>query len=236
MEWSTSSFPGPQEDTTSTTAGTHPDRLPIGQFLFPQSSAAPVPQPADYSMFANHPYGAFTSIAGPPCSIEPHVWTVNPTGGLSSERNIPPQGGVAQTAQAPFAYDEIPAESLDLLYASTRITSGQPLPLPGDWKDTNADTNPAWHAPNSAMSHQLHPAPGSRIPRAPSRARSPPTFECKWEGCSSSTRFSTEGDLVRHLKSIHISPDAYSCLVCGQSFGRKDHLRYHRRRRHCCLV
>ncbi|RAK92211.1 hypothetical protein BO79DRAFT_225287 [Aspergillus costaricaensis CBS 115574] len=162
MEWPTSSFPGSQEEST------HPDRFPIGQFLFPQSSAAPV--------------------------IEPRVCTVNPTG----DGNIPPQGGgVAQTAQAPFAYDEIPAESLDLLYASTRITGGQPLRLPVDWTDTNADTNPTWLAPNSAMSHQPHPAPGS-----------PPIFECKWRGCSSSTRFSTEGDLVRHLKSIHISPDA----------------------------
>ncbi|RAH55458.1 hypothetical protein BO85DRAFT_401386 [Aspergillus piperis CBS 112811] len=235
MEWPTSSFPGPQEDTTSTAAGTHLDRLPIGQFLFPQSSAAPVSQP-DSSIFANHSYGAFASIAGPPRSIEPPVWTVNPTGGLSSDRNIPPQGGVAQTAQAPFAYDEIPAESLDLLYGSTRITGGQPLRLPGDWTDTNAATNPTWVAPNSAMNHRPHPAPGSRIPRAPSNAHSPPIFECKWRGCSSSTRFSTEGDLVRHLKSIHISPDAYSCLVCGQSFGRKDHLRDHQRRRHRCLV
>ncbi|XRM37956.1 hypothetical protein ABZX51_001399 [Aspergillus tubingensis] len=235
MEWPTSFSLALQEYTTSTTAGTHPDRLPIGQYLFPQSSAAPMSQP-DSSIFANYPYGAFTSIAGPPRSIEPRVCTVNPTGALSSDGNIPPHGSVAQTAQAPFAYDEIPAESLDLLYASTRITGGQPLRLPVDWTDSNADTHPTWLAPNSAMSHQPHPTSGSRIPRASSRAHSPPTFECKWEGCSSSTRFSTEGDLVRHLKSIHISPDAYSCLVCGQSFGRKDHLRYHQRRRHCCLV
>ncbi|PYH33301.1 uncharacterized protein BO87DRAFT_438867 [Aspergillus neoniger CBS 115656] len=159
MEWPTSSFPGPQEDTTSTTAGTHLDRLLIGQFLFPQSSAVPVSQP-DSSIFANHSCGAFASIAGPSRSIEPPVWTVNPMGGLSSDRNIPPQGGVAQTAQAPFAYDEIPAESLDLLYASTRIIGGQPLRLPGDWADTNADTNPTWLAPNNAMNHRPHPAPG----------------------------------------------------------------------------
>lgn len=160
MEWPTSFSLGLQKDTTSTTAGTHPDRLPIGQYLFHQPSAAPVSQP-DSSIFANHPYGAFTSIAGPPRSIEPHVWTVNPTGSLSSERNVHPQGGVAQTVQAPFAYyEEIPA-----LYASTRITGGQPLRLPVDWTDTNADTNPTWLAPNSAMSHQLHPAPGRYVAR-----------------------------------------------------------------------
>ncbi|PYH66339.1 C2H2-type zinc finger protein [Aspergillus vadensis CBS 113365] len=230
MEWPTGFSLGLQEDTTSTTAGTHPDRLPISQYLFHQSSAAPVSQP-DSSIFANHAYGAFTSITGPPRSIEPRVGTVNPAGGPSRDRNIPPQGGVAQTAQASFAYEEIPA-----LYASTRITGGQPLRLPVDWTDSNADTNPTWVAPNSAMSHQPHPAPGSRIPRAPSNTHSPPIFECKWRGCSSSTRFSTEGDLVRHLKSIHISPDAYSCSVCGKSFGRKDHLRDHQRRRHRCLV
>ncbi|GKZ95336.1 hypothetical protein AnigIFM59636_009075 [Aspergillus niger] len=217
MEWPTSSFPTPQEDTT------HPDRLPIGQLLLPRSSAVSGSQLVS-SVLANSPYGAFTSVAaGLPRSIEPHVWTINPTEGLSSDRNIPPQGGVAQTAQAPFAYREIPAESLDLLYAST--SSGQPR---RHWTDTKADTNPTWVAPNSATSRRQHPAPESD--------HSPPTFECNWLGCSSSTRFSTVGDLVRHLKSIHISPDAYSCPVCGKTSGRKDHLRDHRRRRHRRLV
>ncbi|GJP92146.1 alpha/beta hydrolase family protein [Aspergillus niger] len=207
MEWPTSSFPTPQEDTT------HPGRLPIGQYLLPRPPA--VSRIA--SILANYPYGTFTSIAaGLPRSIEPHVWTVNPTEGLSSDRNILSQNGVAQTAQAPFAYREIPAESLDLLYAST--SSGQPR---RHWTDTKADTNPTWVAPNSATSRRQHPA-----------SESPPAFECKWRGCSSSTRFSTEGDLVRHLKSIHISPDAYSCSVCGKTFGRRDHLRDHQRRRH----
>ncbi|GLA48562.1 hypothetical protein AnigIFM63604_004080 [Aspergillus niger] len=220
MEWPTSSFPTPQEDTT------HPDRLPIGQFILPRSSAVSGSQLVS-SVLANYPYGAFTSVAaGLPRSIEPHVWTVNPTESLSSDGNIPPQNGVAQTAQAPFAYHEIPAESLDLLYAST--SSGQPR---RDWTDTNADTDPTWVVPISATSQLPHPASES-IPPTPCSDHSPPTFECKWRGCSSSTRFSTEGDLVRHLKTIHISPDAYSCSVCGKTSGRKDHLRDHRRRRH----
>lgn len=144
MEWPTSSFPTPQEDTT------HPGRLPIGQYLLPRPPA--VSRIA--SILANYPYGTFTSIAaGLPRSIEPHVWTVNPTEGLSSDRNILSQNGVAQTAQAPFAYREIPAESLDLLYAST--SSGQPR---RHWTDTKADTNPTWVAPNSATSRRQHPA------------------------------------------------------------------------------
>ncbi|KAL3262814.1 Alpha/beta hydrolase family protein [Aspergillus niger] len=147
MEWPTSSFPTPQEDTT------HPDRLPIGQFILPRSSAVSGSQLVS-SVLANYPYGAFTSVAaGLPRSIEPHVWTVNPTESLSSDGNIPPQNGVAQTAQAPFAYHEIPAESLDLLYAST--SSGQPR---RDWTDTNADTDPTWVAPISATSQLPHPA------------------------------------------------------------------------------
>lgn len=147
MEWPTSPFPLPQEDTA------HPDRLPIDPFLFPRSPAVSGPQPVS-PVFANHPNGAFTSIAGLTRSIGPHDWTVNPTGGLLSDKNVPAQGGVAQIAQTPFAHDEIPVESLDLLYASTK--SGQPR---RDWLDTNADKNSTWIAPNTATSHQQQPAP-----------------------------------------------------------------------------
>ncbi|KAL5333321.1 hypothetical protein BJX70DRAFT_71592 [Aspergillus crustosus] len=61
-----------------------------------------------------------------------------------------------------------------------------------------------------------------------------PVFQCKWSGCQSSTIFRREVDIVRHLRSIHLSPDAHHCLEknCRRSFGRKDHLREHKRRCH----
>ncbi|KAL4893327.1 hypothetical protein BDV59DRAFT_193173 [Aspergillus ambiguus] len=209
MEWPTSSFQPSREDP-------HPDSLCAHPFLFPRSPAVPESQPAS-SIPANHANWAFTSVAGFSRSIEPHGWTVNSTG-LSGGRNILSQGGVALTAQA---YDEIPVDSPDALYAS----SGQPRP---DRMSPDANTNSALIAPNSGTSNQRNKAPES--------AHRPPVFECKWQGCPSSTRFSSKGDLVRHIKSIHVAPDAYSCQNCGKFFGRKDHLRDHQRRRHRGLV
>ncbi|KAJ0416234.1 hypothetical protein BJY00DRAFT_317119 [Aspergillus carlsbadensis] len=59
-------------------------------------------------------------------------------------------------------------------------------------------------------------------------------FQCKWQGCANKPSFLREGDLIRHLKTIHISPDAYRCRVhpCHKPFGRKDHLLEHRKRCH----
>jgi hypothetical protein len=48
---------------------------------------------------------------------------------------------------------------------------------------------------NAQIPSSLHPRPAY--------------FRCKWEGCRSSTNFRREGDLIRHLRTIHISPNAY---------------------------
>ncbi|OJJ63470.1 hypothetical protein ASPSYDRAFT_63302 [Aspergillus sydowii CBS 593.65] len=42
-------------------------------------------------------------------------------------------------------------------------------------------------------------------------APSSPSFRFKWEGCTSTRQFSRVGDLIRHIKSIHITPEAYPC-------------------------
>ncbi|OJI97462.1 hypothetical protein ASPVEDRAFT_36875 [Aspergillus versicolor CBS 583.65] len=65
-------------------------------------------------------------------------------------------------------------------------------------------------------------------------APSPPYFRCKWEDCTSTRHFSRVGDLIRHIKSIHIAPNAYPCRAqdCGKAFGRPDHLQEHTRRCH----
>ncbi|KAL4928146.1 uncharacterized protein BDV17DRAFT_264895 [Aspergillus undulatus] len=61
-----------------------------------------------------------------------------------------------------------------------------------------------------------------------------PLFRCRWEGCQSSTLFRRETDLLRHIKTIHISPEAYPCpeANCDRVFGRKDHVAQHMKRRH----
>ncbi|KAJ0419574.1 hypothetical protein BJY00DRAFT_285919 [Aspergillus carlsbadensis] len=59
-------------------------------------------------------------------------------------------------------------------------------------------------------------------------------LQCKWLGCRSTTIFPRESELVRHVKSVHISPKAFPCKEpnCGMGFGRRDHLRSHQRSRH----
>ncbi|KAL4928161.1 uncharacterized protein BDV17DRAFT_264918 [Aspergillus undulatus] len=59
-------------------------------------------------------------------------------------------------------------------------------------------------------------------------------FVCKWEGCNPPSCFKRPGDLIRHLRTVHVSPDAFPCPVkgCDKVFGRKDHLKEHCKRRH----
>ncbi|KAL5051306.1 hypothetical protein BDW71DRAFT_202493 [Aspergillus fruticulosus] len=58
-----------------------------------------------------------------------------------------------------------------------------------------------------------------------------PVFRCEWKGCRSATVFGREADLIRHLKSVHIARDAYTCPEpnCDKRFGRKDHLKAHQK-------
>ncbi|KAL2783402.1 hypothetical protein BJX66DRAFT_318566 [Aspergillus keveii] len=60
------------------------------------------------------------------------------------------------------------------------------------------------------------------------------TLRCGWRGCRSPTVFRRESDLIRHLKTVHISPKAYPCTKpgCDMAFGRRDHLKSHQITRH----
>ncbi|KAL2843459.1 hypothetical protein BJX68DRAFT_244007 [Aspergillus pseudodeflectus] len=60
------------------------------------------------------------------------------------------------------------------------------------------------------------------------------TLRCEWAGCRSVTVFRRESDLMRHIKTIHVSPKAHRCtqLNCAMAFGRKDHLKAHQKTHH----
>jgi hypothetical protein len=59
-------------------------------------------------------------------------------------------------------------------------------------------------------------------------------FICKWENCTSTHDFRREIDLMRHMKTIQVAPQAFLCqtYLCGKAFSRKDKLRYHMSRVH----
>ncbi|BCS18262.1 C2H2-type zinc finger protein [Aspergillus puulaauensis] len=57
-------------------------------------------------------------------------------------------------------------------------------------------------------------------------------YKCEWRDCHTPGHFHRELDLVRHLRTVHISPDKYPCDGCDKTFGRKDHLNGHRKKHH----
>ncbi|KAI9368788.1 hypothetical protein BJX61DRAFT_536966 [Aspergillus egyptiacus] len=65
--------------------------------------------------------------------------------------------------------------------------------------------------------------------RTPSSSR---LYKCEWRDCHTPGRFKRELDLVRHLRTVHISPDRYRCGDCDRAFGRKDQLNGHRTKHH----
>ncbi|KAL4746649.1 hypothetical protein BDW72DRAFT_184536 [Aspergillus terricola var. indicus] len=85
---------------------------------------------------------------------------------------------------------------------------------------------PRQEAANSSGPSDLQPPAQSQ---AESSTQAAPVSQCKWIGCRSSTPFIREADLIRHLRSVHIAPNAFFCDQhnCGKRFGRKDHLKAH---------
>ncbi|KAE8383156.1 hypothetical protein BDV26DRAFT_252219 [Aspergillus bertholletiae] len=61
-----------------------------------------------------------------------------------------------------------------------------------------------------------------------------PPLTCRWDGCTYRRLFNREADLVRHVKTKHISPRCHKCTVnaCTKSFNRGDNLRDHMVRMH----
>ncbi|KAF9885543.1 hypothetical protein FE257_012749 [Aspergillus nanangensis] len=69
---------------------------------------------------------------------------------------------------------------------------------------------------------------------SPMDASEPSSFVCRWEGCCYTGAFRRKADLLRHLETIHISPQSFACLArgCHRMFNRRDNMRQHLFRRH----
>ncbi|KAL4878098.1 hypothetical protein BJY04DRAFT_221454 [Aspergillus karnatakaensis] len=133
----------------------------------------------------------------------------------------------------------------DILQRSTSLSSQQTMTTSPtqDWQSAQGvatmcshDFNylPAVFPRGQPTLHQRYPAGSFYSPATNNNVPTGAVFRCKWEGCQSSTSFRREPDLIRHLKSIHIRPDAYACQFdgCTKAYGRKDHLQEHMRRAH----
>ncbi|KAL4871504.1 hypothetical protein BDV12DRAFT_194269 [Aspergillus spectabilis] len=133
--------------------------------------------------------------------------------------------------------------------ATSALRETLPYPMPDYEEYINRSTpSPWWNLPTpltlppqdpllvGSLNNDVASLQHTQIDIAYQTARLPrtPVLQCKWQGCDSSHQFKREGDLIRHIRTIHISPGFYLCLVnnCGKSFGRKDHLSEHQKRRH----
>ncbi|OJJ43583.1 hypothetical protein ASPZODRAFT_28239 [Penicilliopsis zonata CBS 506.65] len=119
------------------------------------------------------------------------------------------------------------ASEADLFeYWATKSTGLQGPPLSSSASTGMLSLHPQ-SSPCNATNHQGQPS--SQVPRQPA------VFRCKWEGCRYSGSFNRIGDLLRHVRNIHVCPRSYPCPVqsCGEIFNRKDNLQEHMRRRHC---
>ncbi|KAE8423474.1 hypothetical protein BDV36DRAFT_242659 [Aspergillus pseudocaelatus] len=56
-----------------------------------------------------------------------------------------------------------------------------------------------------------------------------PILRCRWEGCTSRRQFNREADLVRHIRTLHIAPRSYKCIIenCSKTYNRGDNLKEH---------
>lgn len=107
---------------------------------------------------------------------------------------------------------------------------------------SNSQTDPLYISPQIAANTKNEESiqqTVSKPERDPDTATRPPAtlrFSklCKWEGCKYADPFSRAADLLRHVKTVHISPGSYTCSEprCGKSCSRKDNLAAHRQRIH----
>ncbi|RAO69341.1 uncharacterized protein BHQ10_005353 [Talaromyces amestolkiae] len=128
-----------------------------------------------------------------------------------------------------------------------------PASIPSQWA---AIASPSIPNLTNRVTNNLHSAvnqppivPASRHPEPKPRTRKKdlslvidsythprpaPTFECKWEGCNYPGTFKREHELIRHLRTIHITPLAHHCPVegCDKVCNRDDNLLQHMRNRH----
>ncbi|KAL2834094.1 hypothetical protein BJY01DRAFT_253201 [Aspergillus pseudoustus] len=125
--------------------------------------------------------------------------------------------------QLPSGFPTWPLDNITPVYLNRPSGVQQPhAPI------LNPPNNTAiYQTPQTMNAGQLSPYRSS----APTPVTS---FYCKWEGCQCPIAFKRLPDIIRHIREIHLVPDAYRCPVdgCGRTFKRSDRLRQHERTHH----
>ncbi|PYI09416.1 hypothetical protein BO78DRAFT_38605 [Aspergillus sclerotiicarbonarius CBS 121057] len=122
------------------------------------------------------------------------------------------------------------------------ITAHGPSRYDGDFFDTHpsASFQDAQIAvPGSSSIEEFFPPssanPGyiSSGPRFESR-KNQPKLRCEWKDCVYKNVFNRPADLIRHLKTMHVTPHSFRCDIqgCNKTFSRKDNLMEHKLRVH----
>ncbi|RAK97359.1 uncharacterized protein BO80DRAFT_194322 [Aspergillus ibericus CBS 121593] len=73
-----------------------------------------------------------------------------------------------------------------------------------------------------------NPVYNSRDPQIDTK-ETQPRLRCEWKDCTYKNGFNRPADLLRHVKTMHVTPQSFKCDFpgCKRTFSRKDNLRGH---------
>ncbi|KAJ9300136.1 hypothetical protein DTO271G3_2253 [Paecilomyces variotii] len=117
------------------------------------------------------------------------------------------------------SFADLPSMSYDNSASNNYTLNQIPTEAPPEEKDTNDATTDGnvpprrQHRPGTGRTNSGH-------------------VKCRWEGCTYTGDFSRDTTLWRHIKAIHLFPDAFACRQCRRNFGRKDKYDKHMRDAH----
>ena len=184
-------------------------------------------------------------------------WPAAPLGAALGNINVPSAGSVdlstgsQRVTSGPFGPPlTAPTYANNLYYYYPVIGNGDAIT-----DDTNPPSNAVQHvnsneryisqptAPHAEFSPVTLPGgndgilpPISESENLECGNQSAPTVGkiCRWEGCQYTGSFGRGADLLRHVRTAHISPRSFVCSVsgCRKSCSRKDNLEAHYRRVH----
>ncbi|PYH90950.1 hypothetical protein BO71DRAFT_401796 [Aspergillus ellipticus CBS 707.79] len=106
-----------------------------------------------------------------------------------------------------------------------------PTPVPGPGMPPKDPMHPPYPNPISTTTSTLEETPQSPNQNDENEQAQ---LKCEWKNCKYTHTFNRPAELLRHVKTIHISPQSHMCRYrgCSRTFNRKDKLGEHMLRAH----
>jgi hypothetical protein len=192
----------------------------------------------------------FLLTAGPPAPSTQTMFDLSSPTGTSSSHSSPlpssPLPYASETLSAPTGASAARPSRQDMLSSSASLVTPDARHVCGCGAAFNRSLHYLYHVHNSSApcdvpSLPLFPCeiPGchSAFRRKTDRAKHVSCvharvrpFKCASPGCRSAFFFAK--DEKKHYSTVHLRHRPYKCERCGQSFGKKEHLKNHENRTH----